>query len=65
VPVQPSGSDFHREDLQPLDALDYAAVHGDGRPGCFRLSYWGQGIWTEYARELCRRASDILTHDFR
>jgi hypothetical protein len=26
--------------------------------------YWGQGIWTEYARELCRRASDILTHDF-
>lgn len=26
--------------------------------------YWGQGIWTDYARELCRRASDILTHDF-
>jgi len=26
--------------------------------------YWGQGVWTEYARELCRRASDILTHDF-
>lgn len=26
--------------------------------------YWGQGIWTEYARELCRRASEILTHDF-
>ena len=29
---------------------------------CYR--YWGQGIWTEYARELCRRASDILRHDF-
>jgi hypothetical protein len=29
---------------------------------CYR--YWGQGIWTEYARELCRRASDILIHDF-
>jgi Glycosyl hydrolase family 57 len=26
--------------------------------------YWGQGTWTEYARELCRRASDILTNDF-
>jgi hypothetical protein len=26
--------------------------------------YWGQGTWTEYARELCRRASDILIHDF-
>ena len=21
---------------------------------CYR--YWGQGIWTDYARELCRRA---------
>jgi hypothetical protein len=29
---------------------------------CFR--YWGQGAWTDYARELCRRGSDILTHDF-
>ncbi len=29
---------------------------------CFR--YWGQGIWTDYARELCRRTEDILTHDF-
>jgi hypothetical protein len=30
---------------------------------CFR--YWGQGIWTEYAREISRRGSDILTYDFR
>ena len=29
---------------------------------CYR--YWGQGVWTEYARELCRRASDILNQDF-
>jgi hypothetical protein len=29
---------------------------------CFR--YWGSGIWTDYARELCRRASDILQCDF-
>jgi len=29
---------------------------------CYR--YWGQGIWTDYAGELCRRASDILAHDF-
>lgn len=29
---------------------------------CYR--YWGQGIWTDYARELCRRATEILTHDF-
>jgi hypothetical protein len=30
---------------------------------CFR--YWGQGIWTEYAREICRRGTDILKYDFR
>lgn len=30
---------------------------------CFR--YWGQGRWTDYAREICRRGTEILTHDFR
>jgi hypothetical protein len=30
---------------------------------CFR--YWGQGMWTDYAREICRRGSEILKHDFR
>jgi hypothetical protein len=29
---------------------------------CYR--YWGQGIWIDYGREICRRASEILTHDF-
>ena len=30
---------------------------------CYR--YWGEGsIWTAYGRELCRRASEILTYDF-
>jgi hypothetical protein len=29
---------------------------------CYR--YWGQGKWTDYGRELCRRARDILTYDF-
>ena len=29
---------------------------------CFR--YWGQGRWTEYGREISRRAIEILTHDF-
>jgi len=30
---------------------------------CFR--YWGQGTWTDYARELCRRTEDILNFDFQ
>jgi Glycosyl hydrolase family 57 len=29
---------------------------------CYR--YWGQGKWTDYGRELCRRTREILVHDF-
>ncbi len=29
---------------------------------CYR--YWGQGIWTDYGREICRRTAEILAHDF-
>ena len=29
---------------------------------CYR--YWGQGRWTDYGREICRRAKEILLHDF-
>lgn len=29
---------------------------------CYR--YWGQGLWTDYAREICRRCTDIIEHDF-
>ena len=29
---------------------------------CYR--YWGSGLWTDYGKELCRRTSDILAHDF-
>ncbi len=29
---------------------------------CYR--YWGEGIWTDYGRELCRRTEAIIEHDF-
>jgi len=29
---------------------------------CYR--YWGQGLWTDYGIELCRRAKAIIEHDF-
>lgn len=29
---------------------------------CYR--YWGQGLWTDYGQEICRRTRDILTYDF-
>jgi len=28
---------------------------------CYR--YWGQGRWTDYAREICRRGTEILNRD--
>lgn len=28
---------------------------------CYR--YWGQGLWTDYAQEICRRGMDILNND--
>lgn len=30
---------------------------------CYR--YWGQGVWTEYGKELCRRTMDICRYDFQ
>ncbi len=29
---------------------------------CYR--YWGEGIWTDYGRELCRRVEAILAHEY-
>jgi hypothetical protein len=29
---------------------------------CYR--YWGEGIWTDYGKELCRRVEQIVEHDF-
>jgi hypothetical protein len=29
---------------------------------CYR--YWGQGVWVDYGREICRRATEILSHEF-
>jgi hypothetical protein len=29
---------------------------------CYR--YWGEGLWTDYGRELCRRTDAILDYDF-
>jgi hypothetical protein len=29
---------------------------------CYR--YWGEGVWTDYGKEIIRRAEDIISHDF-
>jgi hypothetical protein len=66
--------------MEQASALFHEVVLAPGRPShetryrnallhllasqtsCYR--YWGQGLWTDYGRELCRRTTAILKHDF-
>lgn len=59
---------FHEKVLQkkhPTDEHRYrnALFHLlSAETSCYR--YWGQGTWTDYGRELCRRAEAIIEHDY-
>jgi hypothetical protein len=59
---------FH-EKVDPSGVSPEERRHGNAlfhllssQTSCYR--YWGEGRWTDYGRELCRRTRDILTHDF-
>lgn len=52
-PKVPTGTDEYRRALYHLLC---------SQTSCYR--YWGQGLWTDYGREICRRAEAILTNDF-
>ena len=63
-PINKLSVEFHRKlDDKKIDpnnpryqeALLYLLL---SQTSCFR--YWGQGIWTEYAREICRRGLAAL-----
>ncbi len=49
----PTGERRHRNALLHLLA---------SQTSCYR--YWGEGQWTDYGREICRRTKDILTYDY-
>jgi hypothetical protein len=53
VPHMPTGERRYRNALLHLLA---------SQTSCYR--YWGQGQWTDYGREICRRTKDILTYDY-
>lgn len=68
VPMERASSLFNEKVLQKKvktseprfrNALFHLLV---SQTSCFR--YWGQGLWTDYAREICRRCTDIIEHDF-
>ncbi|PIE82912.1 MAG: glycosyl hydrolase family 57 [Candidatus Contendobacter odensis] len=67
-PMEKASSRFHEKVLEPgvstadpryRNALFYLM---SSQTSCYR--YWGQGLWTDYGRELCRRAESIVEHDF-
>ncbi|MFZ0888994.1 MAG: hypothetical protein WA005_11120 [Candidatus Binataceae bacterium] len=67
-PMERVSSLFHEKVLKPgmpsnehryRSALFHLLA---SQTSCYR--YWGQGLWVEYGREICRRATEILNHDF-
>jgi hypothetical protein len=60
---------FHEKlDNRPVDRDSHAYRNAlyhllVAQTSCYR--YWGQGMWTEYAREVIRRGTDILANDFK
>ncbi|MFH1848009.1 MAG: glycosyl hydrolase family 57, partial [Candidatus Omnitrophota bacterium] len=63
-PVNKLSVEFHRKfDGTRVDMLSYDYREALlclllSQTSCFR--YWGQGIWTEYAKEICRRGMEAL-----
>lgn len=66
-PMEKVSSLFHEKITKPnvpaddprfQNALFYLLM---SQTSCYR--YWGQGMWTDYGRELCRRAEEILKND--
>ncbi|MBF0172057.1 MAG: glycosyl hydrolase family 57 [Magnetococcales bacterium] len=67
-PMEESSALFHQKIPKPeLVAHEYrynnALFHLlSSQTSCYR--YWGEGMWTDFGRELCRRTTAILQHDF-
>jgi len=66
-PMERGSSLFYEKMLKPGLATSDARFRNAlfhllcSQTSCYR--YWGQGIWTDYGREICRRLEAILTHD--
>ena len=67
-PMEEASALFHEKVTRrgrPTDERRYrnALLHLlASQTSCYR--YWGQGQWTDYGREICRRTKEILVHDY-
>ena len=66
--MEQASSRFNEQVLRPGVATDHPAYRNalfhlmSSQTSCYR--YWGQGLWTDYGREICRRAIEIIERDF-
>jgi hypothetical protein len=66
-PMEEASSAFYQKALKPGIRTDDGRYRNalfhlmTAQTSCYR--YWGQGLWTDYGREICRRAVHILNHD--
>ncbi len=66
-PMNRLSAEFHRIiDCRPVNKQEHAYRNAllhllVSQTSCYR--YWGQGRWTDYAKEICRRGQEILHHD--
>jgi hypothetical protein len=66
-PMERVSSLFHEKMIKPGVATNDHRYRNAlyhlmcSQTSCYR--YWGQGTWTDYGIEICRRASDIINHD--
>jgi hypothetical protein len=67
-PMEKASSNFHEKVLKPGIATDDPRYRNalfhlmSSQTSCYR--YWGQGMWTDYGREICRRADEIVNQGF-
>jgi len=67
-PMEEASAMFNEVVIEPGKETDTAQYRNAlyhllcSQTSCYR--YWGQGLWTDYGREICRRTTQILKHDF-
>ncbi len=65
-PMEEASSVFYEKIIKPGIPTDDSRYRNalfhllSAQTSCYR--YWGQGLWTDYGRELCRRAIEIARH---
>ncbi len=67
-PMEEASSAFHEKVLKPGMPTDETRYRNalfhlmSSQTSCYR--YWGQGEWTDFGREICRRVVDIVSNDY-